>query len=414
MPSSDAAFTSEVTASPASSFVKRTVIYEQAGRAFHALQRRASGLTWEREDPKLAAAAKASKRAQHVQKKKEQQLASEDFFLKDRKNYYALLGIEHIGLNASDKEIKRAYQQTILVTHPDKISQDATPEQIAEANLLFRDVQVAYEVLSDEEKRRGYDSQFDFDDSIPSGHETMRDEDYFYNLYGPVFERNARFSTTKPVPLLGEPEDDEATVKAMYNFWMRFKSWRDFSAYDEFKDGDLETAEGRDHRRHMQGKNEKQREKRRKEEYVRVQKLVERAQKNDPRLAQFKKDAAEAKEKLQAERDRYKNAAANAKKAEEEAAALAKAEAEAADKAGRDAAKKAKLDLKKKMKKALNAVEAELALVTPLLDELTLQRGLVTLGAVSSPTVLSDLVKAIAEAKSFQPFVALCADVEKA
>jgi len=87
-------------------------------------------------------------------------------------------------------------------------------------------VQKAYEVLSDPVQRKGYDSQFDFDDWIPKGTENLADQQAFFKLYGPVFESNARFSTIKPVPLLGTLDDPEPKVKAFYTFWRTFSSWR--------------------------------------------------------------------------------------------------------------------------------------------------------------------------------------------
>src|ERR1700728_2118221 len=60
------------------------------------------------------------------------------------RDYYALLGV---GRNASDSDIKRAYRKLARELHP-----DVNPDEVAQAK--FKEISVAYEVLSDPEKRR--------------------------------------------------------------------------------------------------------------------------------------------------------------------------------------------------------------------------------------------------------------------
>ncbi|MBO0882855.1 MAG: DnaJ domain-containing protein, partial [Mycobacterium sp.] len=63
------------------------------------------------------------------------------------RDYYGLLGVSR---NASDTEIKRAYRKLARELHP-----DINPDEAAQAK--FKEISVAYEVLSDPEKRRMVD-----------------------------------------------------------------------------------------------------------------------------------------------------------------------------------------------------------------------------------------------------------------
>lgn len=60
------------------------------------------------------------------------------------RDYYGLLGVSK---NAGDAEIKRAYRKLARELHP-----DINPDEAAQAK--FKEISVAYEVLSDPEKRR--------------------------------------------------------------------------------------------------------------------------------------------------------------------------------------------------------------------------------------------------------------------
>jgi len=65
------------------------------------------------------------------------------------KDYYAILGVPR---NATQEEIKQAYRRLVKQWHP-----DLHPENRKEAEEKFKEIQEAYEVLSDPEKRRQYD-----------------------------------------------------------------------------------------------------------------------------------------------------------------------------------------------------------------------------------------------------------------
>lgn len=64
------------------------------------------------------------------------------------KDYYAILGVSR---GASDKEIKQAYRKQARKYHP-----DVNPG-VKEAEARFKEINNAYEVLSDSEKRKKYD-----------------------------------------------------------------------------------------------------------------------------------------------------------------------------------------------------------------------------------------------------------------
>ena len=64
------------------------------------------------------------------------------------KSYYEILGVKR---NASDKEVQQAYRRLARKYHPDLNSGDKANED------RFKEINAAYEVLSDSEKRRKYD-----------------------------------------------------------------------------------------------------------------------------------------------------------------------------------------------------------------------------------------------------------------
>ena len=66
------------------------------------------------------------------------------------KDLYDVLGVEE---DASQKEIKKAYRELARKHHPDRNPDDPNAEE------KFKEIQKAYSVLSDEEKRQQYDAQ---------------------------------------------------------------------------------------------------------------------------------------------------------------------------------------------------------------------------------------------------------------
>jgi len=204
---------------------------------------------------------------------------------KVKENYYALLGIDDLFLNATVDDIRKAYKKIALIYHPDKnkanidfgekkdkeqpeedkiaelenktsttstvVEEEAQPGVSKEDMALFADnkteeelqvaedkvkdeinkkwlkIKDAYDTLLDPEKRKKYDSTFEFDDSIPKVEDVT--EDTFYTNYGPCFIKNALWSKRKPVPKLGDMNTPIDKLKRFYNFWSNFDSWRDYA-----------------------------------------------------------------------------------------------------------------------------------------------------------------------------------------
>ena len=67
------------------------------------------------------------------------------------KNYYIILGIKN---TANLKEIKLAFRKLAQKYHPDKNGENQSTEE------FFKEIQEAYAVLSNYEKRKKYDQQF--------------------------------------------------------------------------------------------------------------------------------------------------------------------------------------------------------------------------------------------------------------
>ncbi|KAL7438068.1 hypothetical protein ACHAXM_006023 [Skeletonema potamos] len=279
-------------------------------------------------------------------------------------NYYQVLQ-RSLPMHSTTEDIRKAYHKACLKYHPDKTGRGEEDE-------VFLLVKTAFDTLSDPMKRRSYDSTCHFDESIPP--EGVEEQD-FYTVYGPVFERNLRFASfndparnikdetasggkkkgtnnkksknrsnnggkenkVDKCPPFGDDDTPIEEVHKFYEFWVHFESWRDFSLKAEKEtDHDLEAADSRDEKRWMKQEIDRKVKKMKKEEMARINLLVERAMAADPRLTREKK-----REKFEKERQAEVKRKAEMEKAEAERLAKEKQDAE-------DAKRKAEEDAKKK------------------------------------------------------------------
>ena len=113
--------------------------------------------------------------------------------MSDKRDYYDVLGV---GKDADDKELKKAFRSLARKYHPDK---NDSPD----ADEKFKEIQEAYAVLSDTEKRRNYDR---FGHNSPGGSpfgpggfqgfninlDDILGGDFFSNIFGGGRRRTAQ------------------------------------------------------------------------------------------------------------------------------------------------------------------------------------------------------------------------------
>ena len=102
-------------------------------------------------------------------------------------NYYTILGLTR---NATKDEIKSAYRNLCLKYHPDKC-------KLQNATQMFQTIEEAYEVLSDEEKRRIFDYTLDEDTANPNQQQetTSENDEEFEEFVRKANRANARNKT---------------------------------------------------------------------------------------------------------------------------------------------------------------------------------------------------------------------------
>jgi len=87
------------------------------------------------------------------------------------KDLYQIL---EVSKDASKEEIRKCYRKLALKWHPDK-----NPQNQEEANSMFKEISQAYEILSDEKKRRLYDER---GKSVPSSTNSNSNADFDFDF----------------------------------------------------------------------------------------------------------------------------------------------------------------------------------------------------------------------------------------
>lgn len=108
-----------------------------------------------------------------------------------RRDFYAILGLSK---GASTHQIKKAYRRLAKELHPDKNQNDP------EASKKFQDLGAAYEVLSDEDKRKTYDrcgEECLKQDGMMNNHDPFASFFGDFDFFGTGEQRNQQQQTPK-------------------------------------------------------------------------------------------------------------------------------------------------------------------------------------------------------------------------
>jgi len=214
--------------------------------------------------------------------------------------HYEVLGLE---MECEQASIKTAYFKLAMKWHPDKnIGNEA------EAEMKFKEINEAYEILSDPQERAWYDShrdqilrggdgtEGDFDSGFNVWPYFSRscfqgfgdNEGGFYKIYAFVFknlnDEDMQAATEKnpySLPPFGHSGSDWKDVNSFYLSWCDFASRKSFSWADKYKTSD---GPNRQIRRIIEKENKKERDKIKKAYNELVRRLVKQVKMSDPRV----------------------------------------------------------------------------------------------------------------------------------
>lgn len=214
--------------------------------------------------------------------------------------HYEVLNVSR---DADDDEIKKTYRKLALKYHPDK-----NPDNVEEVMEKFREVQAAYDVLSDKQERAWYDKNREailrggddfvddaldlmqyfnpgiysgFDDSEKSFYTVFRDVFFKLNREEEAHDDGSDFDDVE-VPDFGFSYSDYDTcVKPFYIYWLAYRTKKSFVWKQQY---DVRQAANRPTQRAMERENKKVREAARKKRNDEVRALVMYVRKRDKRV----------------------------------------------------------------------------------------------------------------------------------
>ncbi|EDO45195.1 predicted protein, partial [Nematostella vectensis] len=248
-----------------------------------------------------------------------------------RRCHYEVLGVER---DVDDSALKKTYRKLALKWHPDKNLDNAE-----ESTRVFREIQQAYDVLSDPQERAFYDKHREQilrggDDYVDNSLNLMKyfspsvytgfgdDEQGFYGIYSWVFktitEEDAEFVDNKEEFLKEVPEFGksdciyEEGVEQFYAYWQSYFTKKSYVWHDKY---DIREAPNRRVLRLMEKDNKKLRDAAKKERNEEVRALVKFVKKRDKRVKVYMERLKEKEEerkrqveqlKLEAKKEREK------------------------------------------------------------------------------------------------------------
>lgn len=134
-------------------------------------------------------------------------------------DFYEILGVSK---TASADDIKKAYRKLAFKYHPDQNPGDKVAEE------KFKQINAAYDVLGDEEKRRQYDSGFYSSGNAYSGNYSSQDNtqrQYQYTYTNPFGEDNSRRYYYHYEPHKASYGVKDYLVKALWKLIQMFIAW---------------------------------------------------------------------------------------------------------------------------------------------------------------------------------------------
>lgn len=225
------------------------------------------------------------------------------------KCHYEVLNIAR---DADESEIKTAYKKLALKWHPDK-----NLDNPDEAKEQFQLVQQAYEILSDKHERAWYDnhreqilrgSDTEYQDNSVNVFQYFSttcfkgysdDENGFYTVYRKVFEEIAKEDMEHmedkeeftQIPSFGNSNSDyEETVGPFYAYWMSYSTKKSYVWLDPY---DIKDTRDRRVLKLIEKENKKVRLKAKKERNEEVRSLVAFVRKRDKRVQAYSKKLEE-------------------------------------------------------------------------------------------------------------------------